>query len=265
MSDAVLRAINVSKYFGGIQANKDVSFDLMEGEILGMIGPNGAGKTTMFNILAGVYPATSGDVEFFGHNINKVPTHKRVEMGMARTFQNIKLFQNVSVLENVMAGRHCRTKSWFIPILFNTKGVKEDNKNSEELSRKMIDFVGLTEKIDEYARNLPYGEQRDLEIARALATEPKVILLDEPCAGMNEGEKDNLQKLVRRIRGELGITVLIIEHDMKVIMSLCDRIVVLNQGEEIALGTPEEVRNNPAVIEAYLGSSAGRRDRFVKN
>lgn len=262
---AVLRAIDVSKSFGGVQALSNVTFDVNEGEVVGLIGPNGAGKTTMFNIMAGVYPATSGAVEFFGENINSVPTHKRVERGMARTFQNIKLFPNTSVMENVLAGRHCRTKNSLIPVILKLPVTKRDEKLSRDYGLEMLDFVGLLEKKDLSAKNLPYGEQRSLEIARALATEPKVLLLDEPCAGMNEVEKDALQELVTDIRGKLKITVLIIEHDMKVIMNLCDRITVLAQGEKICEGTPQVVRQDQNVIEAYLGSSMGRRDRFVNN
>jgi branched-chain amino acid transport system ATP-binding protein len=219
----------------------------------------------MFNIMAGVIPATAGDIDFLNVNVNKVSTHKRVKMGMGRTFQNIKLFSNVSVLENVMAGRHCRTKNSLISVIFGLPGTKADEKISRDYSLKMLDFVGLIKKKDEFAKNLPYGEQRSLEIARALATEPKVILLDEPCAGMNEVEKDALQILVTDIRDKLGITVLIIEHDMKVIMNLCDRIVVLSQGKKICEGTPDVVRQNEDVIIAYLGSTMGRRDRFVKS
>ena len=262
---AVLQAKNVSKFFGGVKALQNVTFDVNEGEIVGLIGPNGAGKTTMFNCMAGVYPATEGDVYMFGQDVNKLPTHKRVQMGMARTFQNIKLFGNVSAVENVMTGRHCRTKNWLLPVVFCLPGALKEEKESRAKAMEYLDFVGLGDKYDFFARNLPYGEQRDLEIARALATEPKVLLLDEPAAGMNEIEKDSLQVLVKRIREELHITVLIIEHDMKVVMNLCDRIVVLNQGQKICEGTPEVVRADAAVIEAYLGSSQGRRDRFVKD
>ena len=259
----MLKALDVSKSFGGVQALSNVSFEVNKGEIIGLIGPNGAGKTTMFNIMAGVYPATSGDVEFLEKNVNKVPTHERVKSGMARTFQNIKLFPNISSVENVMAGRHCRTKNGLLHAIFGLPGTKADEKNSRDYSLEMLDFVGLLDKKDEFAKNLPYGEQRSLEIARALATEPCVILLDEPAAGMNEVEKDSLQLLVTKIHGELDITVLIIEHDMKVVMNLCERIVVLNQGEKICEGIPEFVRQSERVIEAYLGSSVGRRDRFV--
>jgi branched-chain amino acid transport system ATP-binding protein len=291
----LLEAKNVSKFFGGVKALTDVSFAVKEGEILGMIGPNGAwysegknvlsdfslqlrhhevvgliglngaGKTTMFNCMAGVFPPTEGEVLMFGKNVNALPTHKRVEMGMARTFQNIKLFANCSAAENVMAGRHCRTKNWLLPTIFCTPGGRKEEKECRESALSYLEFVGLGEKSSLFARNLPYGEQRSLEIARALATEPKVILLDEPAAGMNEIEKDALQVLVQRIREELKITVLIIEHDMKVVMNLCDRIVVLNQGEKICEGTPQVVRTDEKVIEAYLGSSQGRRERFVKH
>ena len=261
----LLEAKNVSKFFGGVKALTDVSFAVKEGEILGMIGPNGAGKTTMSNCMAGVFPPTEAEVLMFGKNVNALPTHKRVEMGMARTFQNIKLFANCSAAENVMAGRHCRTKNWLLPTIFCTPGGRKEEKECRESALSYLEFVGLGEKSGLFARNLPYGEQRSLEIARALATEPKVILLDEPAAGMNEIEKDALQVLVQRIREELKITVLIIEHDMKVVMNLCDRIVVLNQGEKICEGTPQVVRTDEKVIEAYLGSSQGRRERFVKH
>ena len=201
----------------------------------------------------------------FGENVNALPTHKRVAMGMARTFQNIKLFTNCSAVENVMVGRHCRTKNWLLPTIFCFPGALKEEKKCRQDALQYLEFVGLKDKSSTFASSLPYGEQRSLEIARALATEPKVLLLDEPAAGMNEMEKDAHQILVQRSREELKITVLIIEHDMKVSMNLCDRIVVLNQGEKIWEGPREIVRNDDKVIEAYLGSSQGRRDRFVKD
>lgn len=263
--EPILKAVAIDKVFGGLKALNNVSLEVYDGEIVGLIGPNGAGKTTLFNIVAGVYAASAGDVEFLGKNVNKTPTYRRVEMGMGRTFQNIKLFPNVNAIENVMTGQHCRMSSWFIPIIIGTPGTRADEKKNRDYSKRMLEFVGLLDKEYFYAKNLPYGEQRSLEIARALATEPALLLLDEPCAGMNETEKDNLQLLVKDIRDKLNITVLIIEHDMKVVMNLCERIVVLSQGEKICEGTPDKVRQETCVIEAYLGSSMGKRDRFVKN
>jgi len=245
--------------FGGLRALDDLSLDVNTNEIVALIGPNGAGKTTFFNCITGIYPPTDGDVLIFAHGdnqadrINGLKPNKITEKGLARTFQNIRLFPNMTVLENVMIGRHCRMRAGVVgAILRGGVTIREENKVVEE-SYAILDKMGLAEFVNDFAKNLPYGAQRRLEIARAMATEPFLLLLDEPAAGMNPYETQELDELIKQIRGEEGISILLIEHDMKLVMSLSDRIFVVDYGKKIAQGSPEEIRNNPVVIKAYLG------------
>lgn len=249
---------NLRREFGGVIAVSDVSIEIEKNSITGLIGPNGAGKTTLFNTITGLDYPTSGFVFFKGEDITPMPAYKITRAGIARTFQNIRLFREMTVFENIMIGRHFRANHPFIVnnrlvnFLLGRVMVKREERDIYESSLKWLDFFKLGEYRDEYAKNLPYGKQRELEIARALATEPEIIFLDEPAAGMNPSETAELMETIRRIRS-LGITVVLIEHDMKLVMNICDRIIVLNYGRKIAEGTPEEVRANREVIEAYLG------------
>ncbi|MBL4902651.1 MAG: ABC transporter ATP-binding protein [Desulfocapsa sp.] len=258
MSEAILNVKGLTKNFGGIKAIDSVDLDIKPGEIVALIGPNGAGKTTFFNCLTGIYTPSAGDI-ILRHpesrketRLNGMKPNKITEQGMARTFQNIRLFPTMSVLENVMIGRHCRTRSLIFGAIFRGPATRREEEGIIDMSYEILQKVGLEREVNEQARNLPYGAQRRLEIARALATEPFLLLLDEPAAGMNPQETEALVSLIRRICKE-GHSILLIEHDMKLVMSLSDRIFVMDYGKKIAQGTPEEVRANPAVIKAYLG------------
>ncbi|MBS4189572.1 ABC transporter ATP-binding protein [Bacillus sp. FJAT-49705] len=249
----VLKIKSISKNFGGISALTDVSFSIEEGEIFGLIGPNGAGKTTMFNMITNLFPPSSGEITFAGEIITGIKPHLITEKGICRTFQNIRLFPQMSALENVMVGGHSRSKSGVFSSVIRTKAQRNEEARLRGSAIELLELVGLSDGIGTEAENLSYGQQRRLEIARALASKPKLLLLDEPAAGMNETETDDLFDLIKKVQAR-GITVLIIEHDMPLVMKLCDRILVLNFGKKLAEGTPKDIQNNKAVIEAYLGS-----------
>jgi len=257
----LLEVRNLTMDFGGLRAVDGVSLAVHPGEIVALIGPNGAGKTTFFNCVTGIYKPTRGEVLIHppqGHSLklNGLRSHRVTALGMARTFQNIRLFPDMTVLENVMIGRHCRTRSNVIGAILRGAGTRQQERETIEHSYALLDQIGLTELADEFARNLPYGGQRRLEIARALATEPFLLLLDEPAAGMNPQETKELDELIVRIRAEEQIAILLIEHDMKLVMNISDRIYVMEYGKKIAKGTPQEIRNNKKVIEAYLGEES---------
>ncbi len=253
---AILALEGISQEFGGLRALDSVNLSIEEQEIFGIIGPNGAGKTTLFNIITGIYVPTEGDLIFKEQKINKLSAYEIARLGIGRTFQNIRLFNKLSVLDNVRVGSHGVSKSALFGDLLGLPATRREEKKILENSRQLLKLVGLDSKEQEYAENLAYGEQRRLEIARAMALKPSLLLLDEPAAGMNSGEKEDLMKLIRQIREDWKLTIILVEHDMNLVMNICERIAVFDYGRKIAQGSPEEIKNNDRVIESYLGVGA---------
>lgn len=252
----ILHTENVVKRFGGLTAVNKINFNIETGRLYSIIGPNGAGKTTFFNAISGLYPPEEGTITFDGHRIDRLPPEKITALHMARTFQNIRLFGGMTVVENILVGAYTRLRQNPLQAVLRTKLFKEEERQAEAKAEELMEYVGLRGIGNELAASLPYGAQRRVEIARALASEPRLLLLDEPTAGMNPAESEDAMQLFRRLRDELGVTILLIEHDMRVVMNISERITVMDYGEKIAEGTPKEIASNPRVIEAYLGRGA---------
>jgi len=257
MSAPLLVAQGLSKRFGGLQALKDVSFEIGEGEIFGLIGPNGAGKTTLFNVMTALYVPEAGSCRFQGVELTRLKPHQIAAQGLARTFQNIRLFASLTALENVMIGQHLRSRAGLLGAVLRNRATREEEARIEARALQLLDYVGIARVANEVASSLSYGDQRRLEIARALATEPRLLALDEPAAGMNPAETVVLRALIEKIRAD-GMTVLLIEHDMKLVMNICDRVLVLEYGQVLTQGHPRDVQRDSRVIEAYLGQGAAK-------
>ncbi len=262
MNKEILVATNMTKRFGGLIAVNALNFTIEKGSIVSIIGPNGAGKTTFFNCITGFYQIDEGDLVFEGKRLNGRSANQIAKLGISRTFQNIRLFNNMTVIENLMVGQERHLKSNWIGTIIGTPATKREDKQAEEEARRLLRFVGLRGKGDLFAKNLPYGDQRRLEIGRALASKPTLLLLDEPTAGMNPRETAETTAFIKKLRDELDITIMLIEHDMRVVMGISERIIVMDFGQKLAEGLPEEIQNNPKVIEAYLGSGAAAKAKI---